>query len=396
MCQSAFFFSKIYFHHPWFWLEKVAPWCWATRQSIVGWMFAIANYEASAPTVWLPAENGGFLTRGPSGFLEISRFTLCSGGTVPWNSHLSRHQNLICNMNHNIHARSFLQRKQNPPFLCLPTKSSFPLITNFQHHTSTSDIAKPISLYKFNIHPPRTFFAPTPRKFPLQTPTWLRAAVGGPRGTDNSAWSKLHKLLVPSAPRRTVNDSNLFVFWEYGWKGTPFVEGSGFLHIEILHMKSFYYLIISSIYVSYRYSKLIPETGKDLRVVGSGLSAMPAQHMKAPKQAQEDTSPAKIDVTSKSPVGDISVVTLIRTDTTLDHSQKAEKVWDERLKGWERAVGAVKTSRFNPRKGFSLNGYMAVTPSQIPVASSKKRYNLEMQKVTCIFISSNLESNNPS
>ena len=53
---------------------------------------------------------------------------------------------------------------------------------------------------------------------------------------------------------------------------------------------------------------------------------MPAQHMKAPKQAQEDTSTAKIDVTSKSPVGDISVVTLIRTDTTLDHSQKAEKV----------------------------------------------------------------------
>ena len=53
---------------------------------------------------------------------------------------------------------------------------------------------------------------------------------------------------------------------------------------------------------------------------------MPAQHMKAPKQAQEDTSPAKIDVTSKPPVGDISVVTLIRTDTTLDHSQKAEKV----------------------------------------------------------------------
>ena len=36
--------------------------------------------------------------------------------------------------------------------------------------------------------------------------------------------------------------------------------------------------------------------------------------------------PEKINVTSKSPVGDISVVTLIRTDTTLDHSQKAEKV----------------------------------------------------------------------
>ena len=41
----------------------------------------------------------------------------------------------------------------------------------------------------------------------------------------------------------------------------------------------------------------------------------------------ERTSPhVKINVTSKSPVGDISVVTLIRTDTTLDHSQKAEKV----------------------------------------------------------------------
>ena len=42
----------------------------------------------------------------------------------------------------------------------------------------------------------------------------------------------------------------------------------------------------------------------------------------------EKTTPLrKINVTSKSPVGDISVVTLIRTDTTLDHSQEAEKVW---------------------------------------------------------------------
>ena len=53
---------------------------------------------------------------------------------------------------------------------------------------------------------------------------------------------------------------------------------------------------------------------------------MPGQHMKAPEQALEDASPAQIDVTSKSPVGDISVVTLIRTDTTLDHSRHAEKV----------------------------------------------------------------------
>ena len=47
----------------------------------------------------------------------------------------------------------------------------------------------------------------------------------------------------------------------------------------------------------------------------------------APEQAQADIPTAKIDVTSKPPVGDISVVILIRTDTTLDHSQKAEKVY---------------------------------------------------------------------
>ena len=59
---------------------------------------------------------------------------------------------------------------------------------------------------------------------------------------------------------------------------------------------------------------------------------MPVQHLKAPEQARRDTSPRKINVTSKSPVEDISVVTLIRTDTTLDHSQKAEKVWKGLLK----------------------------------------------------------------
>ena len=37
-------------------------------------------------------------------------------------------------------------------------------------------------------------------------------------------------------------------------------------------------------------------------------------------------SPRKIDVTGKLTVVCVSVVTLIRTDTTLDHSQKAEKV----------------------------------------------------------------------
>ena len=54
--------------------------------------------------------------------------------------------------------------------------------------------------------------------------------------------------------------------------------------------------------------------------------AMTVQHVKPSEQAREDTSPRKINVTSYSPVGEISVVTLIRTDTTLDHSQKAVKV----------------------------------------------------------------------
>ena len=44
------------------------------------------------------------------------------------------------------------------------------------------------------------------------------------------------------------------------------------------------------------------------------------------RRRNETALPGKIDVTSVLPVGRISVVTLIRTDTTLDHSQKAEKV----------------------------------------------------------------------
>ena len=51
-------------------------------------------------------------------------------------------------------------------------------------------------------------------------------------------------------------------------------------------------------------------------------------------------------MTSKSPVGDIPVVTLIRTDTTLDHSQKAEKVWSTRLDIFDHYVCAKKTNHF--------------------------------------------------
>jgi len=51
-----------------------------------------------------------------------------------------------------------------------------------------------------------------------------------------------------------------------------------------------------------------------------------ATHEKLMSKPMKATPQRKIDVTSKTPVGVISVVTLIRTDTTLDHSQKAEKV----------------------------------------------------------------------
>ena len=44
-------------------------------------------------------------------------------------------------------------------------------------------------------------------------------------------------------------------------------------------------------------------------------------------------------MTSKSPFGDISVVTLIRTYTTLDYRQKAEKVW----LCWSAMLKLVKT-----------------------------------------------------
>ena len=53
---------------------------------------------------------------------------------------------------------------------------------------------------------------------------------------------------------------------------------------------------------------------------------MPVQHLEASEQAQKDILPEEIGVTSKSPAGDISVVALIRTDTTLGHSQHAENV----------------------------------------------------------------------
>ena len=63
--------------------------------------------------------------------------------------------------------------------------------------------------------------------------------------------------------------------------------------------------------------------------------------------------PRKITVTSKSPVGDISVVTLIRTDTTLDHSQKAEKVCTQQAIVSNHARRAVARCCSRPLHGYA-------------------------------------------
>ena len=50
-----------------------------------------------------------------------------------------------------------------------------------------------------------------------------------------------------------------------------------------------------------------------------------ATHVGASSKLKAAPPQTKIHVTSKFPVGNISVVTLIRTDTTLDHSKKCRK-----------------------------------------------------------------------
>ncbi|MEC7231245.1 MAG: hypothetical protein VXV91_08630, partial [Verrucomicrobiota bacterium] len=87
-------------------------------------------------------------------------------------------------------------------------------------------------------------------------------------------------------------------------------------------------------------SKILPETQRCC-VVGNcflkkcypkgfatlGESAMLRRQVRrATGKPRGHRSPRKIDVTGKLTVASVSVVTLIRTDTTLDHSQKAEKV----------------------------------------------------------------------
>jgi hypothetical protein len=76
-------------------------------------------------------------------------------------------------------------------------------------------------------------------------------------------------------------------------------------------------------------------------------------HARGPLSKLERAPPQrKINVTSKSPVGDISVVTLIRTDTTLDHSQKAEKVWRDSIGATDENDIPTRSDSFPQRADF--------------------------------------------
>ena len=129
-------------------------------------------------------------------------------------------------------------------------------------------------------------------------------------------WSSFQ--LANSAPPLSVTDSAIApsARIQHCWRGSKpekheFKQGSCFNHP--------------------RRGKCVRQKSKRLRCYPEGCAApgfVPCQcNTRGLLSKLKEAPPQrKIDVTSKSPVGDISVVTLIRTDTTLDHSQKAEKV----------------------------------------------------------------------
>ena len=90
----------------------------------------------------------------------------------------------------------------------------------------------------------------------------------------------------------------------------------------------------------------------DPRVVGCAARGnVPSQGNTQERLSKlKATSPQrKLAVACKSPTGDISAVTLIRTDTTLDHSQKAEKVCS--AAGGDQSINKKKQNGFNPWAG---------------------------------------------
>ena len=129
-------------------------------------------------------------------------------------------------------------------------------------------------------------------------------------------WSSFQ--LANSAPPLSVTDSAIApsARMQQGWRGSKpkeheFKQGPCFQHLrkgKCVHQKS-------------KRSRCYPEG-----CAAPGFVPCQCNTRGLLSKLKEAPPQRKIDVTSKSPVGDISVVTLIRTDTTLDHSQKAEKV----------------------------------------------------------------------
>ena len=90
---------------------------------------------------------------------------------------------------------------------------------------------------------------------------------------------------------------------------------------------------------------------------------------RSPSKLKRTLPQSKIYVTSKSPVGDISVVTLIRTDTTLDHSQKAEKVCPQQIHWRVNGSKPEHPGNWKPSEHRSKPGITLCSHSPLPFPS---------------------------
>ncbi len=98
--------------------------------------------------------------------------------------------------------------------------------------------------------------------------------------------------------------------------------------------------------------KITRRTKLPRRVCCAQPSAMLGQHVRAPEQAQGGTAPSKNSCDKQVS----RVVTLIRTDTTLDHRQKAEKVCSPQRWRQRAACLASRGARSQLQRRASLAG----------------------------------------
>ncbi|KAK4364667.1 hypothetical protein RND71_016025 [Anisodus tanguticus] len=90
-------------------------------------------------------------------------------------------------------------------------------------------------------------------------------------------------------------------------------------HVEIDNTQKLYLILLLYQLLHQLFSSLLPR-------LGLGCSATPRRHTKTRLASYPDgPSPLKIELISCGPMAHISDIKLIRTDTTLDLSQKAEK-----------------------------------------------------------------------